>query len=81
MDQFIPESIKQLIGKREYSIDKIGMSDSQVICFPDMVLKIEGESEESNNEHRILKWLHLIVYFGQFDQWSRFNLTTHVGPK
>lgn len=40
-----------------YSIDTIGMSDSQVICFNDMVLKIEKQGEGSDNEHIMMAWL------------------------
>ncbi len=57
MEYPIPDSIKDIIGKRDYVKDTIGMSDSEVICFDDMVLKIEKEGEESDNEHRILQWL------------------------
>lgn len=53
----IPKSIIKIIGSREYSIDTIGMSGSQVICFDDMVLKIEEQCEESDNEHKMVSWL------------------------
>lgn len=53
----IPNKIKEIIGDKSYSIDKIGMSGSQVICFDDMVLKIENQGEESDNEYRMMKWL------------------------
>ncbi|SHO54086.1 APH(3') family aminoglycoside O-phosphotransferase [Anaerocolumna xylanovorans] len=57
MNLYIPENIRKIIGSRPYSLDAIGMSDSQVICFDDMVLKIEKQGEESDNEHRIMFWL------------------------
>lgn len=53
----LPVKIKNIIGSRTYTIDKTGMSDSQVICFDDMVLKIEKQCEESDNEHQMLFWL------------------------
>lgn len=53
----IPIKIKNIIGSRPFTIDKTGMSDSQVICFDDMVLKIEKQCEESDNEHQMLSWL------------------------
>jgi kanamycin kinase/aminoglycoside 3'-phosphotransferase-3 len=53
----IPNTIKEIIGDMSYSIDTIGMSKSQVICFNDMVLKIEKHREESDNEHRMMAWL------------------------
>lgn len=53
----IPSKIKEMINDRPYSIDRIGKSSSQVICFDDMVLKIEREQEESNNEYKMMEWL------------------------
>lgn len=52
-----PHKIKELIGDRPYSIDTVGMSDSQVIFFADMVLKIAQQQEESDNEHMMMTWL------------------------
>lgn len=37
----IPQKINEITKDMPHSIDTIGMSDSQVICFDDMVLKIE----------------------------------------
>lgn len=53
----IPIKIKNIIGSRPFTIDKTGMSNSQVICFDDMVLEIEKQCEESDNEHQMLSWL------------------------
>lgn len=53
----IPAKIRELIGDREYRIDDVGMSDSRVICFDDMVLKIEKAGDEPDREHEMLKWL------------------------
>lgn len=53
----VPNKIKEIIGDLSYSKDTIGMSNSQVICFDDMVLKIEKQREESDNEHRMMAWL------------------------
>ena len=50
-------SIQELIGEEAYTIDSIGQSGSQVICMKDMVLKIEGQCEESDNEHKMMEWL------------------------
>lgn len=57
MNLYIPEKIKAYIKERDYSIDGIGMSDSTVMVFEDLVLKIEKQCEESEHEHRIMKWL------------------------
>lgn len=53
----IPNKIEEIIGDRTYSIDTVGMSNSQVICFDDMVLKIEKQGEESDNENKMMSWL------------------------
>lgn len=53
----LPNNIKEIIKDMPYSVDTIGMSDSQVICFDDMVLKIEKHQEETDNEHTIMAWL------------------------
>lgn len=52
-----PKSIVKILGDRPYSIDTIGMSKAQVICFEDMVLKIEEQSEESEKELQMMEWL------------------------
>lgn len=53
----LPASIRSIIGESTFVVDQTGMSDSQVICFDDKVLKIEKTREESNNEHRMMHWL------------------------
>lgn len=53
----IPQSISRIIGNRPYRLDDIGRSDSQVICFEDMVLKIEKVGENAGQESTMLKWL------------------------
>lgn len=53
----IPERIAKLIGDRPYTVNTIGMSGSQVICFDDMVLKIEPWWAETENNLKMLQWL------------------------
>lgn len=53
----LPQTILNIIGDEKYQVDEVGMSASTVILFEDKVLKIESESEESDNEHRMLEWL------------------------
>ena len=53
----LPNKIKEIIGDAPYSINTIGMSNSKVIHFDDMVLKVENEHEESDNEHIMMSWL------------------------
>lgn len=54
----IPNNIKKAIGDRAYEIDTVGMSNSQVLCFEDMVLKIEKQGEESGHECQMMAWLN-----------------------
>lgn len=53
----IPDNIKKFIGNKSFEVDTVGMSDSEVICFDDIVLKIENQCEESDNESKIMYWL------------------------
>lgn len=53
----VPTKIQQLIGDMPYFIETIGMSNSQILCFDEVVLKVEKENEESDNEHRMMEWL------------------------
>ncbi len=52
-----PKEICKVIGNRNYTINTIGKSGSDVLCFDDMVLKIETHSEESECEHQMMAWL------------------------
>lgn len=53
----LPENIEKHINGAHYSMDSVGQSGSQVICFDDFVLKISDRDEESNNEFLMLRWL------------------------
>lgn len=50
-DMIFPAAIRQITGDRPYYADGVGMSDAQVICFEDMVLKIARSGEESKILH------------------------------
>lgn len=53
----LPREIKEIIGKRPCRVEDIGKSGSAVLMFPDMVLKIQKATEETESEYRILEWL------------------------
>ncbi|WP_195987745.1 hypothetical protein [Clostridium sp. D53t1_180928_C8] len=53
----MPVEIKKIIVNKSFSVDTVGMSDSEVICFEDMVLKIEKECKESHTEVKMMYWL------------------------
>lgn len=50
----IPENIKRIIDNKEFNIDNVGVSSSQVIYFDDMVLK----TGVSQNEIEMMNWLY-----------------------
>lgn len=54
----LPSSIASIIGNRPYQLDDVGLSDSQVLIFDDMVLKIQPDTQESQNERFSMNWLH-----------------------
>ncbi|MBE6760079.1 MAG: aminoglycoside 3'-phosphotransferase [Ruminococcaceae bacterium] len=53
----IPENMAEILSRRQFSADTIGLSGAQVLCSDDMVLKIERNSVSADNEHRMLAWL------------------------
>lgn len=52
-----PKCIEKIIGNRTYDVDKIGKSSAQVICFNDLVLKVQEQSEEADMEYQMMEWL------------------------
>ncbi len=57
MERFLPERINEILGEQNGAVDAIGKSDSEIVLFHDVVLKIEKRCEESDNEHSMLRWL------------------------
>lgn len=57
MSVFIPEAIQRIIGDLPYDLDTVGLSQSQVLMFPDMVLKIEKYSRNADETVQMMKWL------------------------
>ena len=54
---YLPEKIRNAVYGKSYIADDIGMSDSSVLIFDDMVLKIQSVSRCSENEHIMMDWL------------------------
>ncbi|WP_159459717.1 APH(3') family aminoglycoside O-phosphotransferase [Scatolibacter rhodanostii] len=54
---YFPSELEKIIGRLPFTINTTGLSGSKVLCFEDMVLKIETESEESNQEQDMMMWL------------------------
>ena len=53
----IPDSIRQIIQGMPYTVDGTGMSGSQVLIFPEMVLKIGKPSALTPGMVRVMRWL------------------------
>ena len=53
----LPESIKQLIEKKEYKADDIGMSKACVRVYDDCVLKIAKKSDKNDKTVEMMRWM------------------------
>lgn len=53
----IPNVIQEVVGNQPYEEEQTGMSGARVLMFPDYVLKIRQESEETENERDMVSWL------------------------
>lgn len=53
----LPDDIKKYVDSQNYVINDIGMSESEVRIYDKYVLKIQPESEETDNEYLIVNWL------------------------
>ena len=53
----LPESISKKIAGLKWTCDHVGMSDSTILIFDEMVLKIEKVSRSSKHEALLLGWL------------------------
>ncbi len=54
---FIPDTIKSMVGDVPYTLNKVGHSQSQVLIFPDKVLKIEKYNRKADKTVQMMKWL------------------------
>lgn len=57
MDIFIPDNIKRLVADKPFCDDNIGMSQSSVYLFDDMVLKIENHTEQNDITIDMINWM------------------------
>lgn len=56
-DLHLPEKILNIVKNKDFKTDDSGMSDSSVLIFDDMVLKVQPDSQFIKNEHAIMDWL------------------------
>lgn len=54
---WLPNRIRTRIAGKAYQENHVGMSDSSVFIFDDVVLKIQKHSSETDNEYKICLWL------------------------
>ena len=57
MNYIIPEKIQKLIEGKSYEIDDIGKSDSEIMIFDDMVLKVQKFRAENDSSVEMMRWL------------------------
>lgn len=54
---FLPDRIQKIVGKSQHIVDNVGMSNACILYFEDKVLKIQENTEASNKEYVMMKWL------------------------
>ncbi len=54
----LPKEIKDIVGNQAYVRNNTGMSGSDVLIFPEYVLKIQRHTSETDNERDIVAWLN-----------------------
>ena len=52
----LPSNIEKLLEGKDYKLDSIGKSDSQVMIFDDSVLKIVKYSSDNEEKIQVLRW-------------------------
>ncbi len=83
---YIPQSITKLTANKPYTEENIGESGSAVMCFEDMVLKIDPSDEESDTHAEMLRWLEgkipvskLLAY--EKENGKNYLLTSKINGK
>ena len=82
----LPGSIRKIVEGLPYSQDRTGMSGSQVLLFPDLVLKIGPHSVLTDGMVRVMRWLEgklpapRIVQFEK-DPKNEYLLMTRIPGK
>ena len=56
-DYIIPEKIQKIIEGKSFEVDDIGKSDSRIMIFDDMVLKIQKCCTTSDSSVEMMRWL------------------------
>lgn len=53
----LPAPIRRITGDRPFTVDKTGMSKARILCFDDMVLKIQPQDASAQKECCMMQWL------------------------
>ncbi len=56
-ERIFPPAIAEKTNGKTYHTDGVGRSESEVLLFDDMVLKIEKTGELADNEEKMMSWL------------------------
>ena len=86
MNRTIPKKILDIVGNQIPYSNNVGMSDSEVLIYPNYVLKIQAESVETKNEKDITAWLNgkvpvpeIPVYY--VEDGTAYTLMTRITGK
>ena len=69
----VSSKIKEIIDKKTYVVDDVGMSANQVLIFEDMVLKIEDDSESVRKQVQLMKWLDGEISVPHVIEYEEYN--------
>ena len=69
----VSSKIKEIIDKKTYVVDDVGMSGNQVLIFEDMVLKIEDDSESLRKQVQLMKWLDGEISVPHVIEYEEYN--------
>lgn len=74
----LPDKIASLLGNKFGIQDNIGMSGANVFLFDDMVLKVQPNSEESNTEVEMMRWLTDKLPVPQVIEYEKTNKLSYL---
>ncbi len=57
----LPKPIFDIVGEQQPLINNVGMSESDVLIYPEYVLKIQNRTVETDNEKDVVTWLNGLV--------------------
>ena len=69
----VPSKIREMIDKKTYIVDDVGMSGNQVLIFEDMVLKIEDNFVSVRKQVQLMKWLEGKIPVPYVIEYEEYN--------